>query len=154
MISFQKWCTMFYDCLTATYQWLREERISGQVCQFSDMKQFVCHQVAFMEKFCGRIGQVIVIYHPILCYSPTLQPYQLPSKMGLHNKEFVFEFEFVSGCLTWSGYLMNLYILPLFWKGAMFQRVSKLCNCLQLTTILVPHSVKAAVFHPYSSSFI
>ena len=92
MISFQKWCTMFYNCLTATYQWLREERISGQVCQFSDMKQFVCHQVAFMEKFCGRIGQVIVIYHPILCYSPTLQPHQLPSKMvgaaDLHNKEF------------------------------------------------------------------
>ena len=77
--------TMFYDsrCLNATYQWLKKERVSDQVWQFSDMKQFVCHQVAFMEKFCGRIGQVIVIYHPILYfYSPTLQPHQLASKMG------------------------------------------------------------------------
>ena len=91
-LSFQKWCTMFYDsrCLNATYQWLREERISGQVCQFSDMKQFVCHQVAFMEKFCGRIGQVIVIYHPILCYSPMLQPHQLTLQNGFTQQRICF----------------------------------------------------------------
>ena len=65
---------------------VEEKQVSVQVWQFSNMKLFVCHQVAFMEKFCGRIGQVIVIYRPILCYTYTpglllvLQPHQQASK--------------------------------------------------------------------------
>ena len=67
---------------------VEEKQVSVQVWQFSNMKLFVCHQVAFMEKFCGRIGQVIVIYRPILCYTYTpalllvLQPHQQASKMA------------------------------------------------------------------------
>ena len=66
-----------FDAQLVKCSWAKQRRrICGPVGQFSDMKQFVCHQVAFMEKFCGRIGQVIVIYHrhrPILCcYVPLL----------------------------------------------------------------------------------